>query len=296
MGRALALVCAGIFAVLIGVGALAACAPSFAARAYSTALQDNRRFEPFEMAPGLYYVGSSNIAVYALTTSEGIILIDGGYTETAQQVLANFQTLGLDPQDVRVLLNTHAHMDHAAGLAELKRVTGARLFASPASADELERGGRDDFFLGDLMAYEAMQVDRRLRDGEVVTLGERSLTAHFTPGHTRGCTTWTFPIEVDGAPRQALINCSLSTLRYRLVNNAAYPEIAADYQRTYAIMRGLPCEFFLGAHGSYYDLARKRRAQRAGASANPFLDPEGCADFVDRQERRFRAELARQSN
>jgi metallo-beta-lactamase class B len=272
----------------LSLAALPACAPGLRAQLYSTLLQDNRPRAPFEIATGLFYVGSSDIAVFAIRTPEGLILIDGGYESTAPQILANLRALGLDPRDVRILLNTHAHMDHAGGLAELKRATGARLYASPESALLLEAGGRGDFFLGDSMIYEPVAVDRRLADGERVTLGGVTLTAHFTPGHTKGCTSWSLPIAVDGRETQALIVCSLSTLAYRLEGNRAYPDIVSDYRQTYRTLRALPCELFLGDHAKFFDLERKRAA---GAHPNPFVDPEGCRDFVDREERKFLSRL-----
>src|SRR5262249_10949919 len=160
------------------------------------------------MAPGLYYVGSSDIAVFALNTSDGIILIDAGYESTGARVPDNLRAVGLDPANVRILLNTHSHVDHASGLAALEQLTGGQLYASPLDAPGLESGGRGDFFLGDWMTFPPVHVDHVLHDGEQVRRGERVLTAHFTPGHTKGCTSWTFPIEVDGREVQALVICS----------------------------------------------------------------------------------------
>jgi metallo-beta-lactamase class B len=282
------------FLAIAGFLALVACSPLMRANVYSTLLQDNNPVAPIEIAPGLYDVGSSDIAVFALTTSAGIILIDAGYESTAARVPANLRALGLDPANVRIMLNTHAHVDHAAGLAALKRLTGAELFASPLDAPLLQSGGQGDFFLGDWMTFPPVHVDHVLRDGQVVRLGERALTAHFTPGHTKGCTSWSFPIEVDGREVQALIICSLGTLQYRLVDNPRYPNIVADFEHSYAVLHQLPCELFLGAHGKFFDLARKRRALAAGVRPNPFVDPAGCRAFIDRSEAEFHATLARQ--
>jgi metallo-beta-lactamase class B len=204
------------------------------------------------------------------------------------------RTLGFAPRDVRILLNTHAHMDHAGGFAELKRATGARLYASAEDAVLLEAGGRGDFFLRDAMIYEPVSVDRRIADGERFTLGEVSFTAHLTPGHTKGCTSWSFPIIVDGREVNVLIVCSLSTLAYRLVGNDRYPDIVSDYERTHRILRTLPCDLFLSDHAKFFDLERKRRAVLAGVRSNPFIDPQGCRAFIDREERTFLARLDRQ--
>jgi metallo-beta-lactamase class B len=269
---------------------LSGCTSGARAQIYSAVQRDNGAFAPFEIADGLYYVGTSDIAVYALRTSAGLVVIDGGYETTAPRVLANLRTLGFQPSDVKVLLNTHAHMDHAAGLAELKRATGAQLFVSERDADEVETGGRGDFYLGDWMTYPPAHVDRRLRDLEEVRLGETVLTAHVTAGHTKGCTSWAFDVFVDGVARRALVICSTSTLTYRLRDNAQYPEIAADFARTFATLRSLRCEVFLGAHGKFFRLREKRARQIAGG-ASPFVDPEGCASFIDREERAFRRRL-----
>ena len=292
MGRGVGILLA---AFLIAVGsflALAGFSPSFRAKAYSALQRDNRPITPFEIAPGLYYVGSSDIAVFALTTRDGIILIDAGYEATARRVPDNLRALGLDPANVRILLNTHAHVDHAAGLASLKQLTHAQLYASPLDAPMLESGGRDDFFLRDWMTYPPVEVDRELRNGETVTLGSVTLTAHFTPGHTKGCTSWTFPLEIDGREQQVLVFCSLGVLRYRLVNNRRYPNIASDFETTFATLRALPCDVPLGAHGHFFDLTRKR--QHVGEHPNVFIDPAGCRAYIDQQEQLFQRRLTRQ--
>ncbi|GAM98104.1 metallo-beta-lactamase precursor [alpha proteobacterium U9-1i] len=282
-----------LFACLVLTVGLAACAPSMAARTYSFVMQDNIRRAPFEMAPGLFYVGASDIAVFAIETADGLVLIDGGYAETAPQVVANLRTLGFEPSDVRLLLNTHAHFDHAAGLRALKDATGAELYASPLDARLLEGGGSGDFFFGGAFTYDAVDVDRRLRDGEAISHGGVNFTPHFTPGHTQGCTSWSFPVQVDGQTRQALVICSLSRLLYPLVDNERYPHIASDFRGSFATLRGLRCDVFLGTHGNFFNLSGKRRRMRAGAP-NPFVDPAGCAAFIDRAGRRFERALARQ--
>lgn len=281
--------------MLAGLGALVLSA-SLRERAYSVLLQDSASMAPFAIAPRLFYVGSSDIAVFALQTSEGLIVIDGGYDWTAQRVIENLRKLGFDPRSVRILLNSHAHFDHAAGLSRLKAETGARLYASPEDAALLEAGGRGDFCLGDWMTFPRVSVDHLLRDGEEVRLGDTTLTAHFTPGHTKGCTSWSFPVKVDGATVQALSICSLSTLRYRLVENPAYPGIVQDFTHSFDVLARLPCELFLGAHGKFFDLAGKRARQLAGGSANPFIDAAGCRTFIEGRRQVFREALARQGS
>jgi metallo-beta-lactamase class B len=284
----------GVLAVLLLSLSMAAMSPKLRERGFSAIMRDNERMEPFAIAPHLYYVGTSNISAFAIETSDGLILIDGGYEATAPVVLTNLHTLKFDPKTVRVLLNTHAHFDHAGGLAALKEATGAKLYASPYDADLLESGGRGDFFLGDWMTFPPVKVDHRLNDGEELKVGTTTLTAHFTPGHTKGCTSWSFPVEIDGRQLQALEICSLSTLVYRLVNNAQYPGIAADFSNTFSVLRNLRCDLFLVPHGTAFDLRKKRERQKAQPTANPFVDPEGCRALIDGSEADFRSKLKAQ--
>src|SRR5689334_2086522 len=146
--------------------------------------QDNQPAEPFRIADNLYYVGSLDIGSYLITTPEGHILIDGGYRETVPQIQANIAKVGFRLADVRVLLNTQAHFDHAGGFAELKRLTGAKLMVSAADAEGIEKGGHGDFLFGETNTYPPAVVDRRLADGDTVELGGVVLTAHVTGGHT----------------------------------------------------------------------------------------------------------------
>lgn len=276
-----------------GAVAVAAAAFAFSAQALP---HDNDPLEPFAIADGLYYVGASDIAAYLFKTRAGLILIDGGYDTTAPQILANIRTLGFDPKQVKILLNTHAHLDHAGGLAQLKRETGATLYVSAADGDLMTRGGTGDFGLGDAAPYPPVTPDRVVADRQKIRLGGVTLTAHLTPGHTRGCTTWTFPVAVAGKVRQALLLCSNSVLPpYRLAGQESYPGIAADYERSYGFWRSAPCEVFLGSHGMFFGLKAKREALLAG-KADAFVDPAGCKSYFDRSYAGFRAELARQQN
>ena len=295
MLKALLRIALGIAAALAVVALVFWLSPATLERAYSFAQQDNNPETPVEIAPGVYFVGASDVASYAIDTGEGLILIDGGYADTAPQILANLRTLGFEPSDVRILLSTHAHFDHAAGLAALKQATGAELYASPVDAVLLRAGGRGDFFLRDFFRYRPVDVDRELRDGERIALGSATLTAHFTPGHTKGCTSWSFPVTMhDGRVAQALVICSLSTLSYDLTGNAAYPNILADYRRSYETLEALPCDVFLGAHGRWFDLPA-RRARVAAGDRDAFVAPEECRTFLAESRAAFEAEVARQA-
>jgi metallo-beta-lactamase class B len=256
----------------------------------------NTPFPPFKIGEGLYYDGGSDYAAYLIVTKSGLIQIDGGDAAVGRQVVANIRTLGFDPAQVKVLVNTHEHFDHAAGLAEIKKVApGAKFYASAKDGAIIAAGGKGDPFLkGARFEYEPVKPDVILADGQKITLGGTTLTAHITPGHTMGCTTWTFPVVVAGRTRQALVHCSSSVLPgYRLVAPETYPGQAADYLKSYATWKSLPCEVFLGSHGAFYGMKAKRQAQLAG-KADAFVDPAGCKRFYEQGEASFRAELAKQ--
>ena len=281
---------------LFFAAALAVAAPA-AAQAPSASARDpawEEAVEPFRIADRLYYVGSRELAAFLIDSGQGLILLDAGVPEFAPKLLANIRTLGFDPRQVRILLNSQAHLDHAGGLAAVKAATGARMLASAADAALLERGGKADFAWGDALAYPPVKVDGLVQGGEKVRLGAVTMTAHLTPGHTKGCTTWTMPVLVDGRTLAAQFNCSVSVPGYSLLGNVAYPEIASDYARTFAKLKTLPCDLFLGAHGSFFDLDAKRSKLAAGAARNPFVDPEGCRRYLATMETRFRQQLARE--
>jgi metallo-beta-lactamase class B len=254
----------------------------------------NRPVKPFRIADNLYYVGASDVTSFLITTPQGDILLDGGLRETAPQIERNVAALGFHMKDVKILLNSHAHMDHAGGLAELKRISGAQLVASRGDMPALETGDRDDFAWGNKLTFPPVKVDRIITDGARVTLGNATMTAHVTPGHTKGCTTWTMPVTDHGKTYKVVFVCSTSAPGYKLVGNKKYPQIAQDYENTFHVLRGLPCDIFLASHGSFFDLTGKR--QRLGSmKGNPFIDPDGYRAFLDRSERDFKLSLAAQS-
>jgi metallo-beta-lactamase class B len=258
---------------------------------------DNSPAEPFRIADNLYYVGSSDIASYLITTAAGHIIIDAGYDETVPIIQANVARLGQRLDDVRILLNTQAHFDHAAGFARLKALTHARLMVSDEDAALIERGGRGDFYFGDRAPYAPATVDRRLKDGNEVRLGDVVLTAHLTPGHTKGTTTWTFDVRDRGTRSYHVVVVGGLTILdgTKVSGMPLYPGIASDYARTFEAMKRLPCDIFLGAHASYFGGQAKAAAARAHPDGpNPFVDPEGYRSFVARAEQRFREQLARE--
>lgn len=257
----------------------------------------NKPIKPFKIGEGLYYVGAYDLTSYLLVSKAGLIVLDGGDQVVGRQVVANIRALGFDPSQVKILLNTHQHFDHAAGLAEIKRAApGAKLYASAADGPVIAAGGKGDPFLkGAAYEYEPVKPDVVLKDGQKVSLGTWTLTAHITGGHTAGCTTWTFPVEVAGKVRQALVHCSSSVLAgYKLGKTETYPGITAAYEKSFATWKALPCEVFLASHGGFFGMNEKRKLLDAG-KADAFVDPEGCKTFYANSEAAFRAELKRQN-
>lgn len=252
--------------------------------------------EPFRIADNLYYVGTQGISVFLITTPKGHIVVDGAMPSSAPLIEASIRKLGFEPGDVKILLNTHAHFDHAAGLAELKRDTGAILAAMAEDKPALETGkyiGSEEVAAFD---FAPVKVDRVLKDGEVVELGGVKLTAHLTRGHTAGCTTWTFPLKVDGATRQAMIYCSATVAANRLYSRERgpqYPGIVEAYEQTFTRLKTMKADLFLAPHAEQFGLARKR-AKLAEGGPNPFVDPTELPAVTAAMEKAFLAERERQ--
>lgn len=255
--------------------------------------KSNQPVPPFRIAGNIYYVGANEVTSFAIRTEKGLILLDSGFAETVPLIERNLHSLGLDIKDVRIILNSQAHYDHAGGFAELKRRTGAKLYISAGDRPEIEDGGRNDFAFGARFPFEPAHVDHIVRDGETVTLGSTTLTAHLTPGHTRGCTTWTMNVRERGRSYSVVFVGGLTSPGYRLAGNPLYPDIADDFKRSFATVRALPCDLFLGAHGGYFGLTEKR-ARMGNGTVNPFIDPQALAPYVDALERSFDEELAEQ--
>lgn len=253
-------------------------------------------FTPFRIAPDLYYVGSRGLASYLVTTPQGHILVNSNLEANVPQIRASIEQLGFRFNDVKILLISHAHWDHNAGGAMIQRLTGALYMVMEGDRSVVESGGRTDFQYGSDpdLTYPVARVDRVLRDGDEVRLGSAVLVARLTPGHTRGCTTWTMKVREGDRERNVVIVGSPNVNPgYRLVGNPVYPNMAADFEKTFEVLKSLPVDYFLGAHGSYYNLeAKYARLNQGGTS--PFIDPEGYRAYVENRERAFRAELARQ--
>jgi metallo-beta-lactamase class B len=198
---------------------------------------------------------------------------------------------------VKILLISHGHFDHCAGSFMIKELTGAKYMVMQQDVAEIEAGGKGNFQYGNTAntLFKPVKVDRVLHDGDQVKLGDAVLTARLTPGHTKGCTTWTMKARDQGKAYDVVIVGSPNVnAGYKLVNNSLYPQIAEDYARTFRVLKSLPCDVFLGAHGNYYGMEEKFAKMSQGA-ANPFIDPEGYKRYVDERDRTFRSELAKQT-
>lgn len=253
-------------------------------------------FPPFKIAGNLYYVGSKGLANYLITTPQGHILINSDLEANVPMIRDSIEKLGFKFSDVKILLISHAHWDHDAGSAKIKELTGAKYMVMDADVPVVESGGKADFHYADDRGtlYPPTKVDRVLHDGDEVKVGDAVLVAHLTPGHTKGCTTWTLKVR-DGARSYDVVIIGSPNVNegYKLVNNAKYPQIASDYERMFRVLKSLPCDLFLGAHGSYFDMESKY-AHYKERGAGAFVDPDGYKKFVAAKEQEFKAELQKQ--
>jgi metallo-beta-lactamase class B len=253
---------------------------------------------PFKITDNIYYVGSKDLATFLIVTPAGDVLINSNLVSSPPQILDSIRQLGIKPADVKVLLISHGHFDHDAGSADLIKATGAKYMVMDDDVPTVESGGAKDFAYPD-DRYPPAKVDRVLHDRDTVKLGGVVLTAHKTPGHTRGCTTWTLQSPVNGTPKDVVIVGSWNVnAGFRLLDRpgkpASYPGIARDYQHTFEVLKSLKCDVFLGAHGDYFHMLSKLQNAKTGAGEAAWIDPEGYKAAVAERERAFEAELKRQ--
>jgi len=252
-----------------------------------------KAFTPFKIIANIYYVGDTEEAVYLITTPAGHILLDTGYEETVPIVKAGIEKLGFGMGDIRIMISGHAHSDHVAGHALVREITGARVLASELDAPVIESGGAKGDYRGPRAnPWRPAKVDQIIADGERVTLGGVTMTAHLTPGHTRGNTTWTMVVEEGGRKLNVAFMPSVGRNEgVHVFNYPNYPNIAEDLQKTFRVLMTLPCDVFLGPHGRFFDLEGKFARVQGGAKDNPFIDPVGCRQYVERGEAAFLKQL-----
>jgi metallo-beta-lactamase class B len=255
-----------------------------------------RPFPPFRIAGNLYYVGSEELASFLITTRQGDILINSNLASSPAQIRQSVEKLGFRWSDIKILLISHAHSDHAAGSAAILRQTHAKYEVMDGDVPLVDSGGRSDFALGHDSRYwfPRAHVDRVLHDGDAVQLGGTTLIAHKTAGHTKGTTTWTMEVTEAGKIEHVVIVGSPNVLsEYKLVDNKAYPEIADDFRHQFEVLNSLPCDIFLGSHAGYFDL-KEKYARIEGGDQDAFVDPAGYRAFVQEKQRDFEAALQKQ--
>jgi metallo-beta-lactamase class B len=245
----------------------------------------NKPFPAHKVIGNVYYVGTDQLATFLITTPEGHILINSDFESSIPVIRQSVEQLGFKLTDIKIILGSHAHGDHMEGDALLKELTGARVMAMEQDVPLLRAmrpGGKEH------------PIDRVLKDGDTVTLGGTTLTAHLTAGHTPGCTTWTLRATEAGRSYDVMIVCSVGVnANFLLVNNPTYPSIADDYRKSFAKLRSMRADVFLGAHGSFYDLPQKYARWQQGGP-NPFIDDKALGAYLDRMEAAFNARLREQ--
>ncbi len=253
----------------------------------------NRPFPAYHVIDNVYYVGSNAIAQFLITTSAGNILLDSGFEASVPRLRKNIEALGFRYQDTKLLLTSHAHIDHVQAHALVRQQTGARVVVSALDAPFVEHGGQGETVFDGVYAWTPCPVDQRVNDGDEVKLGSTTLTAHLTPGHTVGATTWTMKVSERGQALDVVFFPSANiNPGVHLVSNARYPKIAEDFRASFATWKSLACDVFLGDHGDFYAMAEKYGRLRDGAAPNPFIDPSGYRRFIADAERRFLEQLA----
>lgn len=257
----------------------------------------SRAFPPFHIAGNLYYVGSEDLASYLIVTPKGDILINSNLESSPSLIEKSVEALGFHMSDIKILLISHGHFDHCAGSAQILRMTGAKYYVMAQDVSVVESGGSTDFNYGPdkSMHFPAAHVDRALHDGDTVSLGGTSLTAHLTAGHTRGTTTWTLDEAENGRKLHVVIVGSPNVNPgYKLVGNRQYPQIASDYRHEFQVLKSLSCDIFLGAHGAYFGMREKYARWKAG-DHDAFIDPAGYKAYIADREQAFEAALKKQS-
>lgn len=275
-----------------------ALALGLAAAAGTARADDNSNWvapiKPYRVVGNIYYVGTEGLSAWLVTTPEGHVLLDSGASaEGGKLIERSIQQLGFKLTDVKILINTHAHYDHAGGIAQLKADTGAKVWASRPDKAALEKGRHIGDNSNGPTPFPAVKVDKAFGDETKLKLGGTTLVAHLTPGHTAGCTTWTTQVVEKGRPLNVTFNCSLSVAGNVLVGNQEHKSIVADYRESFAKMRAIPTDVMLPSHEEQGDLLAKREKMLRG-DPNAFVDPGELARFVDAQQARFERELARQ--
>ena len=249
--------------------------------------------EPFKIIDNIYYVGTAGLSSFLVTSPDGHVLLDTGLPDSAPLIKANIAKLGFKPGDIKYLLNSHAHFDHAGALAELKRDTGAQMVASAADKPLLEGGYYPGQENNSELKFPPVKVDRVIGQGDKITIGKVTMTANMTPGHSPGCTTWTTVAREKKWNHTVVFFCSASVAANRLVGNVTHPGIVDDYRKTFSAARGIIANVFLAPHPEMFKM-KEKRTLIGKYDVNPFIKAGEFHSFVKAAETAFNAELAKQ--
>jgi metallo-beta-lactamase class B len=273
---------------LVPVLALGAAAPLAQQKAPALGTQI---FEAYRVIANIYYVGATDVSSHVIATRAGLILLDTGTTQMLPMIRANVEKLGFRMQDIKIILSSHAHWDHVEGHAAMQALTGAQVMAVGEDAAAIASGVDSSAIAA--RGWKPVKVDRVLKDGETVTLGNVTMRAHLTPGHTKGCTTWTMTVQDGGKSHLVVFVGGISINEgVKLVGNTRHPSIIEDYARTFRVLKELKADVFLAQHPAIYDMAEKVQRLKASASSNPFIDPQGYQRAVNDAESRYLKQLA----
>jgi metallo-beta-lactamase class B len=254
----------------------------------------NVKRDPAKLIGNIYWVGHSEVGSFLITTPQGHILMDTTSAEEWPWVRENIEKLGYKMSDVKILINSHPHAEHIGGMAMVKQLTGAKLITSVETAADMSSGGRNDFREDGSEQYTPVKPDQTVPDGGKVEFGGVTLTAHITPGHTKGCTTWTTTVDDGGQKRDVVFVCGVANHgieRATILNNERYPNMRQDFEKAFRVLRSLNCEVFLYVRATTIHLDEKLAKLKSGATTNPFIDPQGCKGYIDEYEARYLDQL-----
>lgn len=277
---------------LIGASSFAQAPPAAGGQRGGDGRRQSERVKPFKIIANIYYVGGTDMTVFLITTPQGNILIDSTYERDVPWIRQNIEELGYKMRDIKILLNSHAHADHIEAHSLMKELTGAQVVMSEADGKTLAEGG--GIGPDGKPRFKPVKADRLIKEGDTVTLGGTTLTAHVFPGHTRGATSWTTVVEDGGKRYNFVLWGGLGGIREPLVNNKEWPTIAEDYADSLRRAKLLPCEIFLEGHAEGFGFIDKMNRLLKGEQPNPFYAPQECKSSMEKREKDFQAQLAKE--
>lgn len=248
--------------------------------------------KPFHIVDNIYYVGTEGLAAYLIVSEQGAVLLDAPFAANAEQIERNIESIGVPLHDVRLLLSSHAHADHVGAMAALKRDTGASYIASAGDRWALENGRNQGDNNYGVQPFDPITVDQIVSDGQKVRVGDVELTAHLTPGHTAGCTSWSMTVNDSGTPREVLFLCSITVAGNTLIGNRSYPGIVEDFRTTFAKLGAMHADIVLSGHPDTTGILERQERHMVG-DQDAFVDPGLLARLVDQHKVDFEETLSK---